>query len=37
MILTAADNGWIDGDKAMIESLTAFKRPRRLPSQGLRP
>jgi porphobilinogen synthase len=26
MIMAAAQNGWIDGDKAMIESLTAFKR-----------
>lgn len=26
MILAAAQNGWIDGDKAMLESLTAFKR-----------
>ena len=26
MIMAAAQNGWIDGDKAMIESLLAFKR-----------
>lgn len=26
MIVAAAQNGWIDGDKAMIESLAAFKR-----------
>jgi len=26
MIMAAAQNGWIDGEKAMIESLTAFKR-----------
>ena len=26
MIKAAAQNGWIDGDKAMIESLMAFKR-----------
>jgi porphobilinogen synthase len=26
MIMAAAQNGWIDGDKAMIETLTAFKR-----------
>lgn len=26
MITGAAQNGWIDGDKAMIESLMAFKR-----------
>src|SRR5215470_4011206 len=26
MIMAAAGNGWIDGDKAMMESLTAFKR-----------
>ena len=26
MIQAAAQNGWIDGDKAMVESLTAFKR-----------
>ncbi|HVB88951.1 MAG TPA: porphobilinogen synthase [Beijerinckiaceae bacterium] len=26
MIAAAAQNGWIDADKAMIESLTAFKR-----------
>lgn len=26
MIAGAAQNGWIDGDKAMIESLMAFKR-----------
>jgi porphobilinogen synthase len=26
MIRAAAQNGWIDGDKAMIESLVAFKR-----------
>jgi porphobilinogen synthase len=26
MIEAAARNGWLDGDKAMLESLTAFKR-----------
>ncbi|MDF1670584.1 MAG: porphobilinogen synthase [Roseovarius sp.] len=26
MIKAAAQNGWIDGDKAMVESLMAFKR-----------
>ena len=26
MIMAAARNGWIDGDRAMMESLTAFKR-----------
>jgi porphobilinogen synthase len=26
MIMAAAGNGWIDGDKAMLESLLAFKR-----------
>ena len=26
MIMGAAQNGWIDGDKAMMESLMAFKR-----------
>jgi porphobilinogen synthase len=26
MIMGAAGNGWIDGDKAMLESLIAFKR-----------
>ncbi|WP_306154618.1 porphobilinogen synthase, partial [Roseovarius sp. MMSF_3281] len=26
MIMAAAQNGWIDGDRAMIESLMAFKR-----------
>ena len=26
MIMAAAQNGWLDGDRAMIESLTAFKR-----------
>jgi porphobilinogen synthase len=26
MIMAAARNGWIDGDKAMLESLLAFKR-----------
>jgi porphobilinogen synthase len=26
MIKAAAQNGWIDGEKAMIESLTAIKR-----------
>ena len=26
MIRAAADNGWIDGEKAMVESLMAFKR-----------
>lgn len=26
MIMAAAQNGWLDGDRAMMESLTAFKR-----------
>jgi porphobilinogen synthase len=26
MIKAAAGNGWLDGDKAMLESLMAFKR-----------
>jgi porphobilinogen synthase len=26
MIMAAAQNGWIDGDKAMVESIMAFKR-----------
>ena len=26
MIRAAERNGWLDGDKAMVESLTAFKR-----------
>ena len=26
MIMAAAQNGWLDGDKAMVESLMAFKR-----------
>src|SRR6266851_2259006 len=26
MVMAAAQNGWIDGDKAMMESLIAFKR-----------
>ncbi|GLS85102.1 delta-aminolevulinic acid dehydratase [Cypionkella aquatica] len=26
MIMAAAQNGWIDGDRAMVESLMAFKR-----------
>jgi porphobilinogen synthase len=26
MIMAAANNGWIDGDKAMMESLVGFKR-----------
>jgi porphobilinogen synthase len=26
MILAAAQNGWLDHDKAMLESLLAFKR-----------
>src|SRR5688572_7362479 len=26
MVMAAAQNGWIDGDKAMLETLTAFKR-----------
>jgi porphobilinogen synthase len=26
MIIAAAQNGWLDGDKAMLESLLAFKR-----------
>jgi porphobilinogen synthase len=26
MIMAAAGHGWLDGDKAMMESLIAFKR-----------
>src|SRR5882724_2997632 len=26
MVMAAAQNGWLDGDKAMMESLVAFKR-----------
>lgn len=26
MLMAAADNGWLDGDKVMVESLMAFKR-----------
>jgi porphobilinogen synthase len=26
MIAAAANNGWLDGDRAMMESLLAFKR-----------
>jgi porphobilinogen synthase len=26
MIMAAAKNGWIDGDKEMLESLLSFKR-----------
>jgi porphobilinogen synthase len=26
MIEAAAGNGWLDGDRAMMESLTAFRR-----------
>jgi porphobilinogen synthase len=26
MITAAAERGWLDGDKAIIESLIAFKR-----------
>ena len=26
MLMAAAQNGWIDGDKAILESLLAFKR-----------
>ena len=26
MIAAAANNGWIDGDRAMMESLLGFKR-----------
>ncbi len=26
MIMAAAGNGWLDGERAMVESLTAFKR-----------
>ncbi len=26
MIMAAAERGWIDGDKVMLESLIAFKR-----------
>ena len=26
MIMAAAGNGWLDGDRAMMESLLAFKR-----------
>ena len=26
MLMAAAQNGWLDGDKVMMESLLAFKR-----------
>jgi porphobilinogen synthase len=26
MLMAASNNGWLDGDKAMMESLLAFKR-----------
>lgn len=26
MIMAAAERGWMDGDRAVLESLTAFKR-----------
>ena len=26
MLMAAAANGWLDGDKVMLESLMAFKR-----------
>jgi porphobilinogen synthase len=26
MIMAAAQNGWLDGEKVMLESLIAFKR-----------
>jgi porphobilinogen synthase len=26
MIMAAANNGWIDGDRAIMESLLGFKR-----------
>ena len=26
MIMAAANNGWLDGDRAVMESLGAFKR-----------
>jgi porphobilinogen synthase len=26
MLMAAAQNGWLDGDKVMMESLMAFKR-----------
>jgi porphobilinogen synthase len=26
MVMAAAQNGWLDGERAMMESLTAFKR-----------
>jgi porphobilinogen synthase len=26
MIMAAANNGWLDGERAMMESLTSFKR-----------
>ncbi|MFY9829552.1 MAG: porphobilinogen synthase, partial [Rhodoplanes sp.] len=26
MIIAAAERGWLDGEKAMLESLVAFKR-----------
>ena len=26
MLMAAAQNGWLDGDKVMLESLLAFKR-----------
>ncbi|MCW5686690.1 MAG: porphobilinogen synthase, partial [Pseudolabrys sp.] len=26
MLMAAAQNGWLDGERAMVESLMAFKR-----------
>jgi porphobilinogen synthase len=26
MLMAAAQNGWLDGERAMLESLIAFKR-----------
>jgi porphobilinogen synthase len=26
MIMAASENGWLDGERAMVESLIAFKR-----------
>jgi len=26
MIMAAANNGWLDGERAMLESMIAFKR-----------
>ncbi len=35
MIMAAAQNGWLDGDKAMMESLIAFKRASSQPTKML--